>query len=363
MKTYKRIAALVMALLIGVTLAPAGAFAAGPIDLSRELKLSVQYMDGETALSGANFDLYLVAESDVNGKLTATEEFAGFNVKIEGRDDEGWRTLASTLEGFVLKNGLAPLDSSKVGSDGLARFPGEGKTLKAGLYLVLGQRHVQNGYRYDPSRFMVMLPATNMEENSLVYDLNVEAKFDATVISEPKPPVTPGVDPTVTTIDRKVLKVWEDEDYTEFRPPLVTIYLLRDGEVFDTVELKESNNWRHTWKNLDDSYSWTVTEEELADYTVEVELEGITFVVTNTILEDILDEETPQGEAPEGMKPGRPGGDGDELLELPDEEVPLAPALPQTGVLWWPVMPLACLGLLLIAAGLGLRRREESDEA
>ena len=48
-----------------------------------------------------------------------------------------------------------------------------------------------------------------------------------------------------------------------------------------------------------------------------------------------------------------------------DEEIPLAPALPQTGVLWWPVQVLAGVGLFLFVLGwLDMRNgKKDPDEA
>ena len=88
------------------------------------------------------------------------------------------------------------------------------------------------------------------------------------------------------------------------------------------------------------------------EYTVTVSREGITFVVTNTLTEEITDEPTPEGPLPEVPEEN-----------IPDEPVPQGPALPQTGVLWWPVPLLACAGMALFLAGWARRRSEECDEA
>ena len=78
----------------------------------------------------------------------------------------------------------------------------------------------------------------------------------------------------------------------------------------------------------------------------------VTFVVTNTLTEEITDEPTPEGPLPEVPEENIPG-----------EPVPQGPALPQTGVLWWPVPLLACAGMALFLAGWARRRSEECDEA
>ena len=103
-------------------------------------------------------------------------------------------------------------------------------------------------------------------------------------------------------------------------------------------------NKNDTWQVVEDS----VTE----DYTVTVSREGTTFVMTNTLTEELPDEPTPEGPLPEVPEEN-----------IPDEPVPQGPALPQTGVLWWPVPLLACAGMALFLAGWARRRSEECDEA
>lgn len=319
-KLCKRMIPFLLAMLLSATV-----LAAGSIDLNREVNLTISYQDGKTPLAGAVFDIYLVASVDETGELTATDAFRQFNVEIRGENDAAWRTLACTLEGYVLRDGLAPTDSGKTDRNGKLRFPTGSKKLTPGLYLVLGYRHTQDGRRYDPMPFMVMLPALDTETNEWRYDVAVNPKHDSSEIPD-----------TPSTIIRKVLKVWDDADSSD-RPAEVVVQLLQDGKVYDTVILHAGNNWRYTWSDLDDSHTWTVVEKACRGYTVQVEQDGITFVITNTRKTDVPDKPTPS--TPE----------------------PTSPTLPQTGQLWWPVPFLVMGGLLLLAAGL-FSRRKTGDE-
>ena len=324
MKRIRRMTAALLSVLAVCLLLPLQALAAGSIDLNQDVSLTISYQDGNTPLVGAEFDIFLVATVDEYGELTTTKDFDQFNVNIRGENDDAWRTLASTLEGYVLRDGIAPTDSGKTNDKGLVSFPTTGKSLKAGLYLVLGHRHTQNGFRYDPAPFMVMLPGSDKENNSWAYDVTVNAKSDSS-------PIPDNLDDH--TIDRKVLKVWADDGHEKDRPKEVIVQLLRDGKVYDNVTLNAANNWRHTWTELDDRYTWTIVEKELEGYTVEVTREGITFVVTNTYNEEIPDKPT----------------------------TPTKPTLPQTGQLWWPVPVLIAVGMLFVVIGL-VRRRGTIDE-
>lgn len=324
MKMNKRLISICLSLLLVFMLLPVSALAAGRIDLDQDVGLTITYQDHGTPLSDAVFNIYLVATVNAYGELETTEQFKIFNVDIPGKADDTWRALASTLEGYVLRDNIAATDSGKTDRNGQIAFPTGGKRLTAGLYLVLGERHTQDGYRYDATPFMVMLPSLDKENNVWSYDVAVSPKFDRSKI-----PGSSGDD----TITRKVLKVWEDKGQEKDRPEEVIVQLLRDGKVFDTVTLNAANNWRYTWTALDNGYSWTVVEKETDNYTVEVTQEGITFVVKNTHNEDIPDKPT----------------------------TPTKPTLPQTGQLWWPVPVLIAAGLLFVVIGL-LRRRGAADE-
>lgn len=324
MKRIKPFAAALLCVLAGFLLLPLHALAAESIDLSRDLRLTISYRDENTPLTGAAFDIFLVATVDASGELAATKDFAQFQVNIRGENDEAWRTLASTLEGYVLRDSIAPADGGTTDDMGLLSLPTAEKRLTAGLYLVLGHRHTQGGYRYDAAPFMVMLPGLDSGSNLWMYDVTANAKFDSSQAPD---------NPDAHTIERKVLKVWADGGHENARPQEVTIQLLRDGEVYDTVTLNAANNWRHTWTELDDRYAWAVVEKELEGYTVAITQEGITFVVTNTY----------GGSTP------------------PEPTAPSGPSLPYTGQVWWPVPVLAAAGMLLVIVGL-IRRRGKMNE-
>lgn len=333
MKMKKRITALVLSVMAVLPLMPARGLAAGSIDTGHEVKLTISYQDGNTALSGAAFDIFRVAAVDANGGLTPAAPFDQFHVDIRGKNDAAWKTLASTLEGYVLRDDIAPADSGKTDKQGLLTFPDQIKRLEPGLYLVLGRRHTQGGRIYDAAPFMVLLPAQDREANDWLYDVTVNPKHD----SRPEPD-----DDTIT---RRVLKIWEDEGHEKERPREVIVQLLRDGKVYDTVTLNADNNWRRTWKDLDDRYTWTVAEKALEDYNVTVTREGVTFVVTNTYSGDGSGHSSSTDSAP-SSGPGT-------TAEF---------RLPQTGLLWWPVPVLLTGGLLLIVLGLLRRRRDGNEE-
>lgn len=202
-------------------------------------------------------------------------------------------------------------------------------------------------------------------------------------IDDPDTPLHPGDE------SLRVLKVWEDDnDAAGVRPDSITVDLLANGEVYDTVELSSGTNWRYTWIGLDEKIEWQVVEREQSYYTVNVTTNGVTQVITNTYSSDITDDKPPlidlddpdvpldpgfpfdpgipptdlndpqiplnPGTPDDPSRPAVPGGP-----DVPDENPPLA-MLPQTGLLWWPVPVMALLGAALILLGYARRRRSVS---
>ena len=89
----------------------------------------------------------------------------------------------------------------------------------------------------------------------------------------------------------KVKKVWNDADNQDgYRTDDVTVNLLADGEVIDTVKLSEENNWSYGWTKLDKKAAgkeidYTVTEDEVPEYTTKIDKaeDGtFTYTVTNS---------------------------------------------------------------------------------
>lgn len=341
MKHRKHIVPLLLSLLAACVLLCTTAAAAGSIQLDRPVSLTLSCQPGGQPLAGARFDLYLLATADETGELNAVEPFTDYNVNIRGRDDDAWRALATTLEGYILRDKLAPTDTARTDENGTAVFPSGGQPLTPGLYLVLGHRLQDGSLYFDPLPFVVMLPAMDLDANAWVYDVTAVPKYD----------LTPVPDVPETTVIR-VLKVWQDTGHEAERPREVTVQLLMDGQVKDTVTLNAANNWRWFWDNLDPRFQWTVVEQEVPGYTVTVTQEGSTFVVTNTCREE-TPPETPPGETPPEQPPEKP-----ETPSAPEASTP-KPGLPQTGQLWWPVPLLMALGLLFVAVGLVRRRQTD----
>ena len=158
-------------------------------------------------------------------------------------------------------------------------------------------------------------------------DLILEAKCEAQ--EDPTEPQT-----------LSVLKKWTDTGYESKRPQSLSVSLVRDGAVVETVTLDAAGNWRYTWEDLEPGWQWAVVEDCPAQFAVTMEREGDTFVLTNT----------------RTVFPQDPPGKSDDSSSDKD-----LPAIPQTGMVWWPVLALLTAGLILIVIGANLRRKERND--
>lgn len=308
MKRCKRLLAAILVLL----LLPVTALGAGKMDLSAETSLTISSVFGEKAVAGMEFRAYRVSQMDAGGELTVTAPFAAFaeELDIRGENDSAWWDMARQLEWEIVKEPeIKPEATAKTDDTGIARF----ENLPKGLYLILGESLETDGYVYTTSAFFVMLPSRDAVSNAWNYHVAANAK--------------PAQNPV--RADFKVIKIWKDDCHRSQRPKSITIDLLCDGKVYDTITLPQNGRWQYTWHDLDVNCTWSVAEAKLKGYRKPViTKDGNTFTITNTC----------------------------DKTDTTDK-----PNLPQSGQLWWPVPILLTTGLLCVVIGLLRRRRAENE--
>ncbi|MCU6736294.1 Cna B-type domain-containing protein [Diplocloster agilis] len=311
MKRYGMAAmfAIVLAAMLAATV-----FAAGNVDLSQKATLTVKYFyAGRVPITDAEFTLYRIGTISESGELIVDRRFSGYRIRLDFTDEEDWSTMARTLYGYLQRDRIPSIATGSTNGKGILVIP----DLPVGLYLLAGGDASDGDYTYSSEPFFLILPTLN-DEGVWEYDVTVKPKC----YREHNPPER--------TVSRKVIKVWK-EDEGRSRPRQITVQLLCDGSIFDVQTLNAGNNWRYEWKNLDAQYEWTVVEEIVpTDYTVRITREGTTFIVTNTY---------------QAEQPPPP----------PDK-----PELPQTGMLWWPVFLAAGIGVLSVAVGVFLKRKNDN---
>lgn len=335
------------------------------VDTSRKASLELQYYDSERDLniSGLELRLYKVADMSSAVGFTVTDDFKAASVfqdedfSLEELDTAAWAALSDTLTAYVTadraqaEQTIVPAAAGTTGEDGKVSFT----ELEVGLYLLEGDKVTHGSYSYTPAHYLLTLPTLDSETDTWEYDAAIANKYTRRSKSSDGGTNNPEKE----TVSRNVMKVWEDHDNAaDTRPASVTVQLLCDSQIYDTVTLNEENNWKHSWVGLDAEATWKLVEVDVPeDYTVLVEQTGNTFVVTNTCNDDDI----PDDDVPTGGRDSGGGGSGDD--EVLDEDIPLGGLLPQTGVLWWPVQALTAAGIALFALGWVDGRKKRSEDA
>lgn len=226
--------------------------------------------------NGAVFSVYRVAEMTQQGYVL-TGSFADYPVSPVADDTEQWLSLAATLAAYAARDQIAPDASGEIAQHKLTCTG-----LLPGLYLVVGSITTQDRTVYHPIPFLLAL-----EEGK---DSTASVKWEEETL--------PGVH-----ADYTVQKVWQDTGFEEVRPESVTVQLLENGKVMETVTLSEENHWKHTWKQLPVACQWQVTEQDVPQgYAVTVSQSDKAFTVTNTYQQTLTTEPT------ETENPTKPSG-------------------------------------------------------
>lgn len=336
-KSIKHLTIALVCLILSFIVIPLNTFAMSGLDPERQVDFRIEYQQEGTKLANVLFEIYKVASLDKTGKLNMTDDFAAYPVDLSAMDENGWKTYALTLKGYVQRDRIPPTVTGKTDAQGVFETK-----LYPGLYFIIGQQVIIGDYRYESSPYLVLLPGYDQETGTWNYEVTSLPKSTKDKITQ-------------ETINKKVIKVWKDDGYENKRPESVEIELLANGQPRATVLLNKENNWRHTWTNLDPNVSWSVVEKNLDrnQYRVMISEDGSTFIVENTYIPPKNPEEPETSETPgTPEKPVKPQ-DPPKKPEEPEE------ILPQTGQPWWPVYILVGTGSLLILLGFIQSKRKE----
>lgn len=232
-----------------------------------EGSLTVTYQYQEAALNNADINLYRLADWSAKGGYTPTGDFANHTAypvdwDILNADQQTLRDFANTMAGYIAVNKPTAENTLKTDSAGVATF----NQLKDGLYLAVVAPYQGNVLTCQTAAMLVALPNVHKDAADQ-RTLSIEPKADCAV-------------PPTTTIS--VTKVWKDKDQSK-RPESVTMNLLQDGKIYDSIMLNNANDWKYTWKGLQAKHEYTVVEANMpGNYTALVDRENNDYTVTNT---------------------------------------------------------------------------------
>lgn len=265
-----------------------------------------------SAVDNAEFKVYRAGEITDNWEFVLTGAFQDIPADLNDLDTEAMTELSETLAAYAAADGIEPDYSGRTDENGQVVFEG----LTKGLYLIIGERVIWDGMRYDPVPFLLTVPSQDAE-GEWNYQTEADVKYETSI-------------PEKEETEYKVVKYWVGDGSGNARPVQITVDILKDGVLFDTQTLTAENNWTYSWTAEDDGSVWQVVEREIPDhYTVKVEKNKTMFLLTNTYA----------GDTPE------------EVPKTGDSSVPLLP-----------VTLLSLSGMVLILAGLAVRGRREKDD-
>lgn len=258
----KRIKILLLSLIMLFSVDNIYALSSNVVDFSHKgsIQITLYEKNDNEKIEGSELTIYKVAdarEKDHNLVFEYVKELEGCPVSLEELESA---TVSSEIEKCIPSDmtGIAKVTDN----DGSVKY----EDLDLGLYLVKQTNKVEGFSKIDS--FLVMIP--KVIDNKWVYDVEATPKTDI-----------------IRVINIDVKKVWNtstsNTNHTINIPKSITVELLLNDEVIDTVTLSKENDWKYTWIDLEKSDMYTVREKNVPKgYTVTYQKEDNSFIVTNT---------------------------------------------------------------------------------
>lgn len=300
-------------LLLLIMLLPVNVMAYERIDTGRKCSVELTFMREDEPVNDCRIRAYRICAVTDYGKYLFMPAFQDYKTDTAGFDQKAWKDIAQTLSAFVEKDKIEP-DAEEKTENGKCTF----RNLETGLYMVLADEVTIGKNKLTPVPVLISLP-TLSDSDTWQYDAEGEIKYEVTDLTK--------------KLDISVVKQWKDKESSH---KAVKVQLLLGGEVADTQELSESNNWTYTWKDVDTSKKISIAEPDPGSgYKVSVSRTGTKYIVTNTKSSE---------EKKEGQSNGSSGSSGS------SGSTPRK--LTQTGQLLWPLPVLLLLGAAMSVYGL-----------
>ena len=205
------------------------------VDLSKKGSLSITLVNEEynEKVVGAEIEVIKVGTVGINNNNLAYSlipELSNCNISLSNILDESLKgKIVNCVNSNNYNGSVGTTDESgKVGYN----------DLDLGLYLIK-QNNILEGYSAIDS-YLITIPTLN--DNLWVYDID----------SVPKTEI-------IKMFSLNVRKIWKTDKEL---PDFITIELLLDGEIKDTVKLGKDNDWKYTWEKIPYSDKYTVREKD-----------------------------------------------------------------------------------------------------
>ena len=293
--------------------------------------------------AGIEVQLYHVANERKNSKFELKDRFKQYPIGLSNKTKAEWAGQAKALETYIHRDNVKADATKQTDRSGKVQF----EQLPHGLYLVTAKVHEQDGYIYTSMPYFITIPGKTAN-GKRQYNVTTKAKYEITPVSD-------------KTVDYKVAKIWQDNNNkNKKRPKNITVQLLKNGEVYQEVQLSEKNNWQYTWSDLSAKDQWEAIEKKkTSDYIVSVSKQETSLVIKNIYWDDdyYYDATTERKTNTTEEKKQT----FEKTAEKTKTTTGIQKKLPQTGQLWWPLPFLAAGGLLCLGIGM-IKQKRENDE-
>ena len=309
-----------------------------PYSRAADTKASVTIVCEQESVkvSDMSWKIYKIGERR-EGNFVLTGEYSRYPIDMTALDTDNVRGIAQALESFIIGDSIKADAEGVTDISGTAVFSG----LDRGLYLAVAKR-----VRKEPLTYIA---------TPLLFEIKEDGSAE-----EAFPKIYSVITLQGEAASYTVKKVWVDNDDSYMaRPVNVTVDLFRDGELYDTVVLDESTDWQHRWNTLDLDAEWRVVERNIpVKYAVLVDYNSKQFLIKNSYAPDLIIDGGRYTTATTAVTTSSVSTSTVTASATTASNT----GIPQTGQLWWPVIPLVLGGMALICIGLLLGRKNKDYE-
>lgn len=238
----KRIMKIVTVTLLSLTICMLPVFGMEAVDTGKKGTVTFNGYPADNAV----FEFYKVASADEEMHLTLTDKFTPYadQIELNIKDDEpyddpkaqgAWTETAYALANLVQGEGITPENTFvNAGQKCIA------SDLETGLYLVLSKPVEVGNELYYTLPMLVSMP-TNIADGEIpyiedteewFYDYKVNVKYEHN---------------TIPPREYRVTKEWINDGEGKTRPVSITVNILKNGAVDQTITLNKDNNWTAVW--------------------------------------------------------------------------------------------------------------------
>lgn len=224
------------------------------IEPKTKCSIEISCKTNEKVIANLNISLHKLADISADGSYSLTQQFLKYKFDLNIKSQSGWDTLAKTVNSYVSADKIQSTANGKTDKNGNVTF----SNLSVGLYFISSA---------DDTFSPFIVSAPTLSNGSWNYNLKLCPKINTD-------------NPENMSKKFKILKEWNDSPKN--RPDSICVDIYKDGKLFESVKLTAEKNWLYEW-STDEEHKWVAVERDVpSGYTVTIEQNKNTFIITNT---------------------------------------------------------------------------------